>query len=138
DFLRRTSVQRPVVEALAHAGAFDALADLAGNRRDRLFAAIVSDPDRPGDQLALDLASDSARRTVLRDYTDAEVVKAELDVLGVAAGGGSPARGGSRARRASPRGGSGTGAADRREGDEGRAAGDTAWAPSARRWSRRR
>lgn len=83
DFLRRTSVSKPVVEAMAHAGGFDGLPGGRGNRRDRLFEAIVSDPERPGDQLALDLRAASFEPTALRDYTDAEVVRAELEVLGV-------------------------------------------------------
>jgi error-prone DNA polymerase len=53
DFLRRTTVSKPVVEALAHAGAFDAID--RGTRRDRLYAAMTTPPQREGDQLALDL-----------------------------------------------------------------------------------
>ena len=83
DFLRRTRVSKPVVEAMAHAGGFDGLPGGHGNRRDRLFEAIVSDPERPGDQLALDLRAAPFEPTALRDYTDAEVVRAELEVLGV-------------------------------------------------------
>jgi len=83
DFLRRTSVDRPVVEALAHAGAFDALANEDGNRRDRLYRAMVAPPGREGDQLAFELRAVPAGGPSLRDYTDAEVVRAELDVLGV-------------------------------------------------------
>jgi error-prone DNA polymerase len=84
DLLRRTSVARPVVEALAHAGAFDALPPT--NRRGHLFAAITSDAEREGDQLRLPLASETdhrAIRSAFRDYTDAEVVRAELEVLGL-------------------------------------------------------
>jgi error-prone DNA polymerase len=94
DFLRRTTVARPVVEALAHAGAFDALPQT--NRRGHLFEAITRDAPREGDQLRLDLFSASAtdhRSTgvastgvagfAFRDYTDAEVVRAELEVLGL-------------------------------------------------------
>ncbi len=93
DFLRRTVVSRPVVEALAHAGAFDALP--GGSRRDRLYAAMTTRPQREGDQLALDLSG--ARRPPrphpahrpsrgpfsLPEYTDAERVRAELEVLGL-------------------------------------------------------
>jgi error-prone DNA polymerase len=53
DFLRRAAVSKPVVEALAHAGAFDALG--AGTRRDRLYEAMVTAPQREGDQLTLAL-----------------------------------------------------------------------------------
>ncbi len=53
DLLRRTSVSRPVAEALAHAGGFDVLP--GGTRRDRLYAAMTVEPQREGDQLALDL-----------------------------------------------------------------------------------
>ncbi|HEX6401048.1 MAG TPA: OB-fold nucleic acid binding domain-containing protein, partial [Actinomycetota bacterium] len=86
DFLRRTTVSRPVVEALAHAGAFDALPQPT-NRRGHLFDAITTEAQREGDQLKLDLAASAAasRSTAFafRDYTDAEVVRAELEVLGL-------------------------------------------------------
>ncbi len=133
DFLRRTTVARPVVEALAHAGAFDALGD--ANRRTHLYNAITTEAAREGDQLALglwnpmvtaeeggewagaghtgaggDVAEPDLRersgefpvtpqsrpgpaerqpRTLrasgyaFPDYTDAEVVRAELEVLGL-------------------------------------------------------
>ena len=48
DFLRRTMVSRPVTEALAHAGAFDALGTDEQNRRTHLYAAITSAPQRGG------------------------------------------------------------------------------------------
>jgi error-prone DNA polymerase len=86
DFVRRTSVARPVVEALAHAGAFDALRGRT-NRRGHLYTAMTTQTEREGDQLRLLL---DARTTdhrsfpyVFRDYTDAEVVRAELEVLGL-------------------------------------------------------
>jgi error-prone DNA polymerase len=85
DFLQRANVSRPVVEALAHAGAFDALP--AGTRRDRLYEVMVIDPQREGDQLALDLWSASSQtngpRFSLTEYSDAERVRAELEVLGL-------------------------------------------------------
>jgi error-prone DNA polymerase len=85
DFLGRTSVARPVVEALAHAGAFDTLP--GANRRGHLFTAITAEATREGDQLRLSLDARASDRDpspfVLRDYTDAEVVRAELEVLGL-------------------------------------------------------
>jgi error-prone DNA polymerase len=88
DFLRRTTVSRPVVEALAHAGAFDALG--RGTRRDRLYAAMTTAPQREGDQLAFDLAATTRDRAAaraggasLREYSAAERVRAELEVLGL-------------------------------------------------------
>jgi error-prone DNA polymerase len=79
DFVRRASVSRPVVEALAHAGAFDALP--GGTRRDRLYVAMTTTPQREGGQLAFDLSA--APVHALSEYTDAERVRAELEVLGV-------------------------------------------------------
>jgi error-prone DNA polymerase len=81
DFLRRTNVSRPVVEALAHAGAFDSLRGLE-TRRDRLFAVMTVDPVREGQQLALPLRADDGPPG-LREYTSAEVVRAELEVTGL-------------------------------------------------------
>jgi error-prone DNA polymerase len=80
DFLRRATVSRPVDEALAHAGGFDALDD-GRNRRDRLYDAITLDAAREGDQLTLADASAPSHR--FAEYTDAEVVRAELEVLGL-------------------------------------------------------
>jgi error-prone DNA polymerase len=86
DFLRRTTVARPVVEALAHAGAFDALPQPT-NRRGHLFEAITTEAVREGDQLRLSLdprtTDPRSSPYVFRDYTDAEVVRAELEVLGL-------------------------------------------------------
>ena len=89
DFLRRTTVSRPVVEAIAHAGGFDAIDH--GTRRDRLYAAMTTEPQREGDQLAFDLHSTAVSPTdgrsslafSLTEYTDAERVRAELEVLGL-------------------------------------------------------
>ncbi|HSJ50060.1 MAG TPA: DNA polymerase III subunit alpha [Actinomycetota bacterium] len=83
DFLRRTTVSRPVVEAIAHAGGFDALP--GGTRRDRLYTAMTTAPQWEGDQLALDLTTVAIPGTAisLPEYTDAERVRAELEVLGL-------------------------------------------------------
>ena len=81
DFLRRTNVAKPVVEAIAHAGGFDRIG--RGTRRDRLYAAMTTAPQREGDQLALDLSGSAADRLELPEYTDAERVRAELEVLGL-------------------------------------------------------
>jgi error-prone DNA polymerase len=81
DFLRRANVSKPVVEALAHAGGFDAIG--RGTRRDRLYAAMTTAPQREGDQLALDLSGSAVDRLELPEYTDAERVRAELEVLGL-------------------------------------------------------
>jgi error-prone DNA polymerase len=82
DFVRRTNVSQPVVERIAHAGGFDRLP--SGTRRDRVYTAMVTKPECVGDQLALDLAGSPEQLTLgLREYTDAERVRAELEVLGV-------------------------------------------------------
>jgi error-prone DNA polymerase len=82
DFVRRTQVSQPVVEAIAHAGGFDRLP--RGTRRDRVYAAMVTKPERVGDQLALDLSGPPEQLSLgLPEYSDAERVRAELDVLGV-------------------------------------------------------
>jgi error-prone DNA polymerase len=110
DFVRRTKVARPVVERLAHAGAFDSLpggqqvvpapgrggagkrvasAAFRGDaerqaarprtRRDRLYAAMTVEQQREGHQLTLGL--DQEVVPGLREYTDAERVRAELEVV---------------------------------------------------------
>ncbi len=82
DFIRRTNVAQPVVEAIAHAGGFDRLP--SGTRRDRVYTAMVSKPERVGDQLALDLSGSPEQLAFgLPEYSDAERVRAELEVLGV-------------------------------------------------------
>jgi error-prone DNA polymerase len=81
DFLRRTNVSKSVVEAIAHAGGFDRIG--RGTRRDRLYAAMTTAPQREGDQLALDLSGSAVDRLALPEYTDAERVRAELEVLGL-------------------------------------------------------
>lgn len=82
DFLRRSGVSRPVAEALAHAGALDGLG--AGTRRDRLYAAMTTEPVREGEQLALDLAGPPEQLALdLPEYSEAERVRAELEVVGL-------------------------------------------------------
>ena len=92
DFLRRTTVSRPVIEAIAHAGGFDAID--RGTRRDRLYAVMTIEPQREGDQLAFDVHAagdhpaspnpDQASFAFsLPEYSDAERVRAELEVLGL-------------------------------------------------------
>jgi error-prone DNA polymerase len=82
DFLRRTPVSRPVVEALTHAGAFDALG--GGSRRDRLYTAMTAEPEREGEQIALDLTGPPEQLALsLPEYSDAERVRAELEVVGL-------------------------------------------------------
>jgi error-prone DNA polymerase len=78
DFLRRTTVSRPVAEALAHAGAFDAL---PGGRRGHLYEAITVEAPREGEQLTL--ADAAPPRHTFPGYSEAEVVRAELDVFGM-------------------------------------------------------
>ena len=78
DVMRRTTVSRPVVEALAHAGAFDALAP---QRRKHLFEAMTTEVAREGDQMTITDAATPDH--VFKDYSDAEVVRAELEVLGM-------------------------------------------------------
>ena len=79
DFMRRAVVSRPVTEALAHAGAFDGLGE--GNRRNRVYTAMTAEAPREGDQLTLSDAVAPAH--AFKDYSDAEVVRAELEVLGM-------------------------------------------------------
>ena len=79
DFMRRAVVSRPVTEALAHAGAFDGLGE--GNRRNRVYTAMTAEAPREGDQLTLSDAAAPAH--AFKDYSDAEVVRAELEVLGM-------------------------------------------------------
>jgi len=78
DLLRRTTVARPVAEALAHAGAFDGV---DGDRRGHLYEAITAEAPREGDQLTL-TASTPPEHT-FPGYSEAEIVRAELDVFGM-------------------------------------------------------
>ena len=83
DFMRRTRVSRPVMEAMAHAGAFDELDGAPrATRRDRLYVAMTADPQRAGEQLSLPIDGDGGPPG-LREYTDAERVRAELEVTGM-------------------------------------------------------
>ncbi|MGH2636744.1 MAG: DNA polymerase III subunit alpha, partial [Actinomycetota bacterium] len=75
DFLRRAAVSRPVVEALAHAGGFDAID--RGTRRDRLFSAMTTSPQREGDQLAFDLHATAIRPAERGTDTEGPAVFAE-------------------------------------------------------------
>ncbi|MGH2539414.1 MAG: DNA polymerase III subunit alpha, partial [Actinomycetota bacterium] len=85
DFMRRTAVSRPVTEALAHAGAFDPIAphDRTQQRRHHLYVAMTAEPEREGDQLTLTSGADPSDGHVFKDYSDAEVVRAELEVVGL-------------------------------------------------------
>jgi error-prone DNA polymerase len=94
DFLRRTVVSRPVAEALAHVGGFDALAP---ERRRHLYEAMTTDTAHEGDQLTFTQAPRRGQAQphkeevgrglppsfTFKDYSDAEVVRAELEVLGL-------------------------------------------------------
>ena len=85
DFLRRTGVSRPVAEDLAHAGGFDHLPGEPARgwtRRDRLYVAMTTDPEREGEQMALPFGTDHGPAG-LREYTDRERVRAELEVTGM-------------------------------------------------------
>ncbi len=82
DVLRRTSLTRPVAEAMAHAGAFDRLPGALGSRRDRLYVAMVADAPREGEQMVLPLR-EGGPPPGLREYTSAEQVRSELEVMGV-------------------------------------------------------
>jgi error-prone DNA polymerase len=82
DFARRTRVKRPVVEALIHAGAFDAFA----GRRDLLLAVGElwgRSMPRPEPSQGELMRSEPVVNWGLREYNDAEKVRAELEVLGM-------------------------------------------------------
>jgi error-prone DNA polymerase len=85
DVLRRTNLSRPVAEALAHAGGFDGLTDGpagSSSRRDRLFLAMVADAPGEGEQATLPLR-EATTFGGLREYSSAERVRAELEVMGL-------------------------------------------------------
>jgi error-prone DNA polymerase len=71
-----------VVEALAHAGAFESVKRQPGTRRDRLYVAMTAEAPREGTQLALPLRAGDGPPG-LREYTPAEAVRAELEVTGM-------------------------------------------------------
>ncbi len=82
DFCRRTRVDRPVVEALIHAGAFDAF----GGRRDmllrvgELWAKREPKPESMQGEMML---YEPVTEWGLRPYSEAEKVRAELEVTGM-------------------------------------------------------
>jgi error-prone DNA polymerase len=82
DFCRRTSVSRPVVENLIHAGAFDAF----GGRRDQLLLVNeLWDRKQPKPEPAQQslTVQEPLVNIGLRPYSDAEKVRAELEVVGM-------------------------------------------------------
>jgi len=82
DFCRRTSVSRPVVEALIHAGALDAF----GGRRDLLLhVAGLWEGSRPRPEPTQQefVLREPVTSWGLRPYTDVEKVRAELEVTGM-------------------------------------------------------
>lgn len=82
DLARRTRLKRPVIEALIHAGALDAF----GNRRDlllgvgELWERGVAKPEPTQRELT---PHEPVIAWGLREYTAAEKVRAELEVLGL-------------------------------------------------------
>jgi len=82
DFCRRTRVGRPVVEGLIHAGALDAF----GGRRDMLlFVNELWDRKEPKPEpLQQELrVQESVTSFGLRGYSEAEKVRAEIEVTGL-------------------------------------------------------
>ena len=82
DFCRRTHVSRPVVEHLIHAGAFDAF----GGRRDLLLHVVdLWEARRPKPEPAQQTLGvvETPTSWGLRAYSDAEKVRAELEVVGM-------------------------------------------------------
>ena len=82
DFCRRTSVSRPVVEKLIHAGGFDAF----GGRRDQLLRVgelwdrRAPKPEAMQQELRV---TEPVASYGLRPYSDVEKVRAELEVTGM-------------------------------------------------------
>lgn len=89
DFVRRTGVSRPVVENLVHVGAFDSLAPKGRRallwRVQELWAATGNGGRARNRQPELPLAAptESVPLPGLRDYSEQEKVRAELEVLGM-------------------------------------------------------
>lgn len=95
DFVRRTGVSRPTCENLVRVGALDSLAPqgrrallwrieelwAAGSSRNGRGGAAVADDAQQA--LNLDVPAESVPLAGLRDFTDAEKVRAELEVLGM-------------------------------------------------------
>lgn len=82
DVARRTRVKRPVIEGLIHAGAIDAF----GERRDLLLAVGElwgRTLPRPQPRQGELIRSEPVVYWGLREYNDAEKVRAELEVLGM-------------------------------------------------------
>lgn len=85
DFMARAQVNRPVVEALAHCGAFDGV---KGRRSRRELLWLTHDgpstSKQASDQLSLDIyADDQLQLPGIAEYTDREKVQAELEVIGL-------------------------------------------------------
>lgn len=98
DFVRRTGVSRPTCESLVRVGALDALAPqgrrallwrieelwaATGNGRSSRQGSGGPGHDDPQQELALGAATEGVPLAGLRELTDAEKVRAELEVLGM-------------------------------------------------------
>lgn len=93
DFVRRTGVSRPTCENLVRVGALDSLAPQGRRallwRIEELWAATgngrggAAVADDAQQALNLDVPAESVPLAGLRDFTDAEKVRAELEVLGM-------------------------------------------------------
>lgn len=90
DFCRRSDVSRPVIEALVHCGAFDAIKGRRSRRElwwqveENWSARSRREANQRTDQLSFDLAEqEQIHLPGLADYTERERVEAELEVLGL-------------------------------------------------------
>lgn len=94
DFVRRTGVSRPVVENLVHVGAFDSLAPLG--RRALMWRvqelwdiprsnsrSVCNGSHAAQTELPLQCRTEAVPLPGLRDYSEAEKVRAELEILGM-------------------------------------------------------